>query len=197
MRRAGVFKTISSALMLSVALSALPDPQIDHSYLTGILIGLTLSLIGDILLIFPSDRAFLAGLVAFLLGHLAYLVTLTLHGGWGWADWILLALVAVPAIKIYGLLKPGLGAMRVPVLVYITIISLMVQRALSTLFVSHFDRPAAWMVATGAVLFYLSDVILAYSRFVRPLKGLPFSLILYYAGQTLIGLSTHFLHQTG
>jgi len=194
MRQAGVFKVISSALMWLVALLAIPNPTVNRTYLFGITIGLTFSFVGDVLLIASSNRAFLAGLVSFLLAHVAYLITLTLHGGWGWADLILLALLTVPAVKMYCTFQPGLGAMRGPVLVYIAVISLMVQRALSTLFVPRFDHAAAWLVGIGAVLFYVSDAILAYSRFVKRLPYHSFSLAFYYAGQTLIGASTHLMH---
>ena len=62
-------------------------------------LALALSLAGDIFLMLPSDR-FVAGLAAFLLAHVAYVIGLTRHGGSAGA--ILVA--AVPVVIVAGLL---------------------------------------------------------------------------------------------
>lgn len=193
-RQIYVFKPLSSTLMLLVALLALTEPGVDRAYLIGILIGLALSWVGDVLLMFPGNKkAFLGGLVAFLLGHVAYTVTLIPRGGLGWLDLAALVVLITVMVVFYNVLKPGLGSMRVPVLAYIVVISLMVSRALSTLFATQFEQVWAWMVVVGAVLFYISDMMLAYGHFVRPLRYERFSLIFYYTGQVLIGLSISYL----
>lgn len=192
-RQIYLLKPLSSSLMLLVAVLAFAAPNVNRGYVAGILIGLIFSFIGDVLLMLQdSKKAFLAGLVAFLLGHVAYMVTLTLYGGFYWPDLVSLAVLAVLAGIVYAAFRPNLGTMRLPVLLYIIIISLMVNRALSTLFDMQLGRTAAWMVAIGAVLFYISDLILACGRFGKPFKYHRISLALYYAGQALIGLSASY-----
>ena len=48
------------------------------------------------------------------------------------------------------------------------------------------------MVAGGAVLFYISDVILAANRFWRSLRYDRISLAFYYGGQLLLALSASY-----
>jgi hypothetical protein len=48
------------------------------------------------------------------------------------------------------------------------------------------------MIATGAVLFYISDIILAASRFWRPWRYHRLSLAFYYSGQLLIALAASY-----
>lgn len=193
-RQIYVFKPISSTLMLLVALLALTVPGVNGAYLTGILIGLVLSFAGDVLLMFPANKkAFLGGLTAFLLGHIVYMVTLFPFGGRSWFDLVVLVVLAVVMVAVYNMLKPGLGSMRVPVIVYIVVISLMVSRAMSALFVARFNQTWAWMVTVGAVLFYISDAMLAYGQFVKLTRYARVSLAFYYSGQILIALSASFL----
>ncbi len=193
-RQIHVFKPISSTLMLLVALLALTVPGVNGAYLAGILIGLVLSFAGDMLLMFPTNKkAFLGGLAAFLLGHIAYTVTLFPLGGRSWFDLVVLVVLAVVMVAVYNMLKPGLGSMRVPVIVYIVVISLMVSRAMSALFVARFNQAWAWMVTVGAVLFYISDAMLAYGQFVKLTRYARVSLAFYYSGQILIALSASFL----
>jgi len=52
-----------------------------------------------------------------------------------------------------------------------------------------FTPAQACMIALGAILFYVSDVILAVARYVRPFRYNRISLAFYYAGQALIALA--------
>jgi uncharacterized membrane protein YhhN len=65
----------------------------------------------------------------------------------------------------------------------------MVNRAFSTFFGDAFTTTQAWLITLGAVLFWLSDLVLAINRFRRPLKWEALGLYLYYGGQLLIALS--------
>jgi uncharacterized membrane protein YhhN len=146
----------------------------------AILAGLVLSVAGDALLLSARRTAFLAGLVAFLLAHVAYAVAFAgvAHPSPGPALAVALATGAVLAW-----LWRGLGSMRGPVIAYCLVISVMLWLALGV------GRP---LVRAGALLFYLSDLLVARDRFVRPgfanrVVGLP----LYYAGQVLLALAAH------
>jgi uncharacterized membrane protein YhhN len=79
--------------------------------------------------------------------------------------------------------------MKVPVIIYTVIISLMVNRAIAAFASPAFSTVQAWMISLGALLFYISDLILAAGRFWRPWKYNRISLAFYYSGQLLIALA--------
>jgi len=148
--------------------------------------GLVFSWFGDMFLLGTTRQFFLAGLVIFLLGHLAYVVAFFVHGLN--ARWSIAAFVPVTAISVLVAvwLAPYLPAdMTVPVLTYTFVISLMVIAAFGTK-----GTGGPLLIPAGATLFYFSDLSVAAGQFVEPafpnyVWGLPF----YYAGQLLLALS--------
>lgn len=156
-------------------------------------LGLVFSLVGDVLLIYPSNRMFILGLIAFLFTHIFYIIGFReelLHfTGW---SFVLLFFIVINGFR---LLQRILGAMRAqkqnalvnPVIVYGLVISLMLFAALSTIFDLTWKTSAAFFVSIGAFSFYLSDLILAWNKFVTPVKSgrIP-NVIMYCLGQ--IGL---------
>ena len=182
-----MIKPVASALFV---VAALIHPPGLPSYAPWIVAGLVLCLVGDVCLAFPSDRMFLAGLVAFLSGHLFYAAALfqvsPLNIGSGAAA--AAALAAGAGIFIW--LRPGLGAMEKPVIAYIAVISLMVIGAGTVAADCRLTATGRFLVLAGAVSFYLSDIFVARQRFVVDAAanrriGLP----LYYAGQFMIAFS--------
>jgi len=148
---------------------------IDSRFDRWVLAALVLSLAGDALLLSARRSAFLAGLVAFLLAHVAYAVAFS--GRAELLRWPVLPLLAGVAL-ILRWLWPHLGDMKGPVAAYCLVIAAMVWLAMGM---------AAPAVRLGAVLFFLSDMAVARDRFVKPglgnrLVGLP----LYYAAQVLL-----------
>jgi uncharacterized membrane protein YhhN len=155
------------------ALRSTGDP-----YSRWILLGLLLSAAGDAFLLSEARRAFLAGLTAFLLAHLAYAAAFApvSHP----ASPVLAGIALATAAALAGL-WPSLGAMRVPVMAYATAIGLMLWLA------SGVGRS---IVPAGALLFWVSDLLVAKRRFgpASPLDralGWP----LYFAGQYLLAFS--------
>ena len=152
-----------------------------------IIAGLVLCWVGDLALALRSQRAFLVGLVAFLLGHVAYIVAFSRVAAL--TPWVVLGLLVGAGISVPVLfkLKPHLGSMRIPVMAYTAVITTMVVAA-TAVFGTPELRGGA--VLGGAFAFYLSDLFVARERFVvadfkNRLVGLP----LYYAGQFLLALS--------
>jgi uncharacterized membrane protein YhhN len=188
-----VAKPFSTMLVILVAALSYARPEVNATYTAWILAGLVLSMVGDVALMFPSQRAFLAGLVAFLLAHVVYTAVFTVTSGFQWPDLITGAILLAIAAAVYWYLLPGLGRMRVPVAFYILIICLMVNRALSSLFGETFGLTAAWLVAIGAFLFWISDLMLGVNRFRQAFSWNRISLAFYYGGQLLIALSTGYL----
>lgn len=158
-------------------------------------LGIFFSLLGDIFLMISyyrfSNRWFVPGLIAFLLAHVAYIVGLNapLAGFspiWGIGLGLILALSAARVLRriVAGVRQKGLRRLEIPVLVYGTVITLMLLSALITFYRADWKASAAGMVGAGATLFYFSDILLAWNKFVTPIKnGRLANMILYHLGQ--------------
>jgi uncharacterized membrane protein YhhN len=147
---------------------------------------LALSLLGDVLLMVPGDR-FVAGLTAFLLAHLCYIVGFFLPGPSG-PGLVLCAVVVVlltaPVARHILRALRSHRRLRGPVAAYVTVICVMVATALAS------GNPLA---GAGAVLFAVSDSMIAWDRFVRPLRAAPVAIMVtYHLGQA--GLVLSLLH---
>jgi uncharacterized membrane protein YhhN len=181
------FKAPLSVLFVLVGLL---QPQVLAGYGLWIVIGLVLCLVGDICLALGRGKAFTAGLVAFLLGHVAYVVAFAQVAPiQGFLSWPALIVVAVSGV-VFVWLKPHLGEMLGPVLAYVVVISLMVVGAWAVYDLPTLSPRGPQLLFVGAVMFYLSDLFVARDRFVKEawinrLFGLP----LYYFGQFLLAFS--------
>jgi uncharacterized membrane protein YhhN len=182
--RVYVFKPLTTTLILATA--CLAAVGVEPRYQWAIVIGLAFSLAGDVFLMLPGDR-FIAGLVAFLLAHIAYIVAFTTGAPLGTAPWLLLPVALVAAV-VLRVLWPGLGRLKAPVTIYVVVIVVMTWTALARALA--LPSTATLVAAVGAVLFLASDAILALNRFGKPFRaGRALNLATYFAGQWLIALS--------
>ncbi len=189
-RQVYVWKPLATLLVIAVAALSLAQPSARPLYTAALLVGLSFSLAGDVALMFDAPKAFLTGLVCFLLAHVVYSATFVTFAGRYPQQIAIAAVVAAVGVLFYRYLYPGLGQMRLPVACYAFVISIMVLAATGTLFSSEFTSLQGWLVTIGAVLFYVSDMILAVNRFLRPLRNYALAnLSTYYGGQLLIALS--------
>jgi uncharacterized membrane protein YhhN len=188
-RQVYLWKPLSTVLIILVALLSLLQPAARPAFTLWIAAGLILSLGGDVALMFRTDRWFRIGLVLFLLAHVVYAIALTIFNGFHAQDLVSGLVLLLLAAIVFAYLRPGLGSMQVPVLAYILIICLMVNRAISTFFGDAFSITQAWQLTIGAILFWLSDLVLAVNRFRRPFAANRLGLFLYFGGQLLIALS--------
>jgi len=188
-----IFKPLSTALVIIVAaLSIFVPDEYNLSYTLAIILALLFSLGGDVALMFKSKQAFMIGLVLFLIAHIVYSIVFTVYSGFVTSDLISALILILLAIIIYFYLYPGLAKMKIPVLVYVLIISFMMNRAIATFSGKYFSIIQAFLISIGAGLFYISDLILAVNKFKKPLKYNRISLACYYSGQLMIALSTGF-----
>ncbi|SOC08803.1 lysoplasmalogenase family protein [Rhodobacter maris] len=149
-----------------------------------ILWGLVAGSAGDFALSRPGQAAFLSGMAAFALGHLAYAAAFFALGTGGPA---LYPAVTATALALCALLciAPRAGALGWPVRAYIGVIWVMVIAAL---------RVPDLRLVTGAALFMTSDFLLALELFVLP-EGRTRRLAafavwaLYWPAQALIALA--------
>jgi uncharacterized membrane protein YhhN len=155
-----------AALVALVAAAATLDPTVGTAdRRVWFVVALVFSLVGDIALMLDADR-FVLGLGAFFVAHLAYI------GGF-WTDPPAAGALAIAAVvtaaAMFPIARPILGAvgtsepsLRGPVAAYIGVISAMVVSALA------FGNALA---AIGAVVFAVSDTLIAWNRFVRPFRA--------------------------
>ena len=150
-----------------------------------VLTGLILGAIGDVCLLGKAKGAFIAGLVSFLLGHVAYVVAFgSLPISTAYAA-ITAAVMAAIMVAIARWVFPHAPDMRVPIGIYMLVIAVMCVVAIGV-----GAAGAPWMIPVGAVMFTASDIAVVRDRFVSPgfvnrLWGLP----LYYAAQLIIAWS--------
>lgn len=145
-------------------------------------VALALSWLGDVLLLFETQHAsfFILGLGAFLLAHVAYCTFLL--GVWR-REGIRLHFPFLLAVAVYYaglliLLWPGLGNMKVPVAIYGAVISTMLLLALHARLMR--GRRAGADLLMGALLFIVSDSLLAINRFYAPFAFAGIAVMLTY-----------------
>ena len=169
-------------LALIATLSAASGPRSERAhYPRWIVRGLWLCLLGDLLLE-ERDKLFLPGVLAFLAGHVCYLVAYT------GADRRLRPLLALP-IGLWGAglflhLRPGLGHMTIPLAVYAGVLCAMMWRAAALLGGEALGERAALLAAGGALLFGISDSLIALNRWGGGIPHARYAIItLYWLGQ--------------
>jgi uncharacterized membrane protein YhhN len=149
--------------------------------------GIALSVIGDVALLSDSNRAFMGGLVAFLLAHIAYVIAFV--GVAAWSPHVAIAAVVVVAASVVLLRATWKGAagMHAATIAYAAVISAMVISAWATVGGPLLMAPYA---AVGAVLFYISDASLALNRFRRPIPhNALLAMGVYWLGQLGIAIA--------
>lgn len=180
---AGIAKIVASVGFLSVAYLG---GALQSTYGKILLLGLALSLLGDAFLIGESRQAFLAGLAAFLLAHVAYVASFLVHGvNLRWMSAAALPVVAIGIFVSLWLAPHTPAELTLPVQLYTAVISAMVIAAVGTR-----GKGGSILILIGAVLFFLSDLSVASLRLLQTdfphyVWGLP----LYYAGQLCLALS--------
>jgi len=158
-----------------------------------ILAGLVMAWAGDTALLFSADNNpfFIIGLVCFLGTHIAYIVYFFRYNKWS-RKWfyhhpIISFIVILYSVVLFGFLLPSLHNLMVPVAIYTLVITIMLLQALSA--TPFIPVKCSKLFIPGAILFVISDSMLAWDKFSQPF---PFaaSLIMatYGAAQLLIVL---------
>lgn len=177
----------------------------DAAFARLITIGLLLGALGDILLNlrFLFDKkgqaVFLAGVAAFLTGHILYLAALiTIAKDPLWYLAAGAALAALLLWRIFSALGKIKASFKVFGILYIGVISMMTAVAAGNCAAALNSNPAgitgSLFFFLGALLFLASDVIMILNTFGKETRQSlrTSNLLLYYAGQLLIALSLLF-----
>jgi uncharacterized membrane protein YhhN len=139
-------------------------------------------------------RFFLAGLFSFLLAHVSYVVGLNLTPlPFSILSLVVGATVFLIAFSLYCKIRFGFIRMistlraRFPLALYGFVLTLMLLSGISTLFRDAWNTSAAWMVTAGAMLFFTSDCLLGFDRFVKPFRHARLLVrITYHLGQVIL-----------
>lgn len=142
-----------------------------------IMAALLFSLIGDVALLFENRNPlfFMVGLGGFLVAHIFYIIAFNnirkrnapVAQRWGWV----VAVAFYVGILLY-VLMPYLGELKVPVIIYAFVLCGMLLAVVHAF--RHLYKKPAIICLAGALLFVLSDTVLAINKF--------------YLGFTLSGL---------
>ena len=179
-----IFKPLTTLSIIVLCLVQSPEVSLLYQYV--VLTGLVFSLGGDVFLMFPSDQ-FIKGLVSFLLAHICYIVAFSSECGFRLHLVYIVPIIGIGSI-ILRILLPHTGKMTAPVIVYSIVILMMLWQALERW--GTVRSQSSILAVLGAILFVVSDVILAYNRFVKPFKSARLlNLSTYYCAQWLIALS--------
>lgn len=131
---------------------------------------------GDVLL----EIYFIAGMAAFALGHVVYIFCFIEWGrvlGPNKRDRPVAGVVVVVSLLLLGWLAPGMGDLLIPALIYQAIITVMVATAMVV--------KAPMLARLGAVIFMLSDTLIAVGKFTS--TGVPpGSVWITYAGAQIM-----------
>ena len=165
-------------------------------------LGILFSLAGDVFLIF-SDRWFIPGLFAFLLAQLMYIVGFNsplpqVAPMWILGLALLLALTSALVLRnvTAGLATKGLRRLIAPVLLYGMVATLMLLSAMLTIFRLEWNIGSSFLATFGAAFFYFSDVVLAWNKYVAPIKnGRRINIVAYHLGQIalIVGVAFQFM----
>lgn len=146
-----------------------------------LLVGVLFGSAGDVALTTEFEHSLLLGLGLFLIGHVFYIASFAHQ--WQFKTWKIIpsGLVLLLSVGLSIVLTPHLNGLTIPVYAYIFVITLMAVLAI-------FRRPPSPAVWIGAVLFILSDALIALREFAEMDIPHPSVLIMstYYLAQVLI-----------
>lgn len=171
-------------VLLWLTVSAVPNKKL-------LLTGLFFSWLGDVLLLFENRHAlyFILGLISFLTTHIFYIIyflkirpkQISLFKKYPFLP----ALVTMYGITLTWQLFPHLGDLKIPVVVYASVICIMLVCSMHIYY--RVNSKAAACYITGALAFVVSDSLLAINKFYTafPYSGL-LIMLTYCAAQYFI-----------
>jgi uncharacterized membrane protein YhhN len=178
-----IFKPLTLILIILIALIF---PAVEIKYKVFIISGLLFSLFGDIFLIFP-EKHFTKGLIAFLIGHICYIVAFTISTGFQFTFWIFFPIIIVGMLYLQLIIKHT-GKMTIPVIIYISIIIIMGWMAIERF--NYITTLGTILAASGAVIFMISDATLALNKFRKTFFSAELIILTtYFTAQWLLAIS--------
>ncbi len=139
------------------------------------IVALVLCWLGDVLLMFQGDEMFfIYGLVAFLSGHVLYVFSYkqmrdpeSINGLLSTQKIRFSFPIILAGTGLVVVLLPHLGDLKIPVMIYALVITIMVLQALFRF--GFTSKKSFAMIFAGALFFMISDSALAINKFIKPL----------------------------
>jgi uncharacterized membrane protein YhhN len=141
---------------------------------------------GDVLLMFQgAEIFFILGLVAFLIGHLFYMISYRKMRFNNNSEGLLNTQkmryslpIVLAGTGLVTILFPHLGVLKIPVMIYALVLTLMVLQAL---FRYGFTSQKSFaLVFVGAIFFMVSDSVLAINKFMHSLPMASLTIMITY-----------------
>ena len=161
--------------------------------------GLAFSLVGDVCLLLPGKRWFMAGLVAFFLTQLCYIAGLNSTLPRDISPYLVLGFLTVVALVGVVLVRSIVAGLRrknrrmallIPLAIYGPALSLTLFSGWATLFRPEWTPLRRMLVILGVSLFFISDLLIVWDRFVRRSHRLKLlDIITYHLAQVALALS--------
>jgi uncharacterized membrane protein YhhN len=194
--------TKPSLLLLLTAWYITTIRQNNQSLSAMLLAALIFSWLGDVLLMGTGDLYFMLGLGSFLLAHVFYIFTFRQFRNENEAN----ALQGLQRIRfafpivlsgtgLVIILYPNLGGLALPVLVYAGVLTAMVLNALFRF--GRTNSPSFAYVFGGAILFMISDSVLAINKFLEPVDGAGTWIMLTYIAAQFFIVKGLLMFETG
>lgn len=193
-----IFKTLTSVLFIGVALAAHGVSR-GGGYFWWVLAALVCSLAGDVLLQLQRQKSaeetpwFALGGGAFLLAHCCFIAAFSTLVGFGWEDGVVFFAACIVMLLVFSNLRLEFGGLLIPGFLYTAAILMMMTKALSVTYLGGGLTPLSAIVGAGALLFVVSDTVLALKNFHPSYRS---SLcasqtvsVTYYAAQLLFAIS--------
>jgi uncharacterized membrane protein YhhN len=157
---------LSLLLWFTTSTPASSNPQI-----TWFTLALCFSLVGDIFLLMEGHQLIKGGL-AFILAHIAFIVAYNTPLQMPLAFLAVFLLNIIPTFIVYRKILKEIRAagdkdLAIGVSLYALALTSMTSTAFSTLFRPNWPAIASWPTALGAVLFYISDLLLFSNHFLK------------------------------
>lgn len=175
---------LSKPLLMLILMSMLwMHPQRNKMGVGVLMAALFFSWGGDVFLMFESEHElfFIFGLLSFLIAHICYIILFTKDAKLPWLKRNIWA--AIPfllyGVGLMSLLWPYLNELKIPVLVYASSIMGMGLTALNRK--GNVSNSSFWMVFIGALLFVLSDSMIAINKFYEPIAYAQIWIMITYA----------------
>ncbi|MEZ0129706.1 lysoplasmalogenase [Flavobacterium sp. LBUM151] len=149
-----------------------------------ILTALAFSWIGDVILLFAdiAEIYFILGLVSFLISHIVYCTLFNKQHPVQVRNNAVFrvgcAVIVVYLVGMLSVLLPSLGDLKIPVIVYAFVISTMLLFAFNGFLT--WLKPGNKYIFIGAIVFIISDSILAIDKFHSPIEKSAFIIMLTY-----------------
>lgn len=160
---------------------------------TTLISALTFGAIGDILLMFDGQAAFLAGLTSFLIGHIFYMVTIGVPrkepSGSRFTFAVIVPVVLIFFMAMMSRLFNVKGFLGMAVTLYAVTFAFCINAGIHNAVIKR--QRLYWITVAGYVLFVMSDAILATGKFTDikiPASGF-WVMLTYIIAQFLIAFS--------